>query len=117
MSFGLSHSAGTITLNVVLSKVVPELQGQRQAVNSLVGDAAADHSPAEVLEGEREGSGERPREEWLKEETRSRVTVVSQQACHAGVPVHARVAHIEAETLVVLLNASVQRAAVASKAD
>lgn len=55
-SFGLSHSAGPITLDVVLSEVVPELRWQRQTVYALVGGAAADHSPAQVLEGEREGS-------------------------------------------------------------
>lgn len=44
--FRPSHSAGPITLNVVLSQVVPELRRQRQAVYALVGGAATDHSPA-----------------------------------------------------------------------
>lgn len=54
--FGVSISTGPITLDVVLSEVVPELRRQRQAVYALVGGAAADHSPAQVLEGEGEGS-------------------------------------------------------------
>lgn len=102
---------------MVLSEVVPELRRQRQAVDAPVGGAATDHSPAQVLEGEREGSRQRAGEERLKEEAASRVAVVSEQSCHAGVPVHARVAHVKAETLVVLLDACVQRAAVAAKAD
>lgn len=53
--FGLSHSAGPVTLNVVLSEVVPELRRQQQVIYALVGGVATDHSPAQVLEGEREG--------------------------------------------------------------
>lgn len=50
-----SHSTGPFTFDVILSKVVPELRWQWQAVYSLVGSAATYHSPAQVLEGEREG--------------------------------------------------------------
>lgn len=49
--FGLwSHSTGPVIFNVVLSEVVPELMWQRQVVNALVGGAATDHSPAQVLQ-------------------------------------------------------------------
>lgn len=115
--FGLSHSAGPVTLNVVLSEVVPELRRQQQAVYALVGGVATDHSPAQVLEGEREGPRQRPGKEGLEEEAGGRVTVVPQQSCHTGIPVHAWVAHIKAETLVVLLDACMQGAAVASEAN
>lgn len=53
--FGVSQRAGPVTLNVVLSEVVPELRWKRQGVYALVGGAATDHSPAQVLQGEREG--------------------------------------------------------------
>lgn len=112
-----SESARSVAFDVVLSQVVPELRRQRKAFHALVGGAAADQRPAQVLEGEREGSRQRAGEERLKEEARGRVTVVSQQPRHAAVLVHARVVHVKAESLVVLLDACVQGAAVAAKAD
>lgn len=74
----MSHSAGPITLDVVLAEEVPELVGQHQVVYALVGDVATDHSPAKVLQGEREGPWKWPGKEGLKEEAGGRVTVVSQ---------------------------------------
>lgn len=70
-----------------------------------------------MLKGEREGARQGTGEERLEEEARGRVTVVSQQSCHAAVLVHARVVHVKAEALVVLLDARVQGAAVATEAD
>lgn len=113
----LSEGAGSIAFDVVLSQVVPELRRQRQTFYTLVGGAAADQRPAQVLKGEREGSRKRTGKERLKEEACGRVTVVSQKSCHTAILVHARVVHVKAETLVVLLNARVQGAAVATKAD
>lgn len=113
----LSEGAGSIAFDVVLSQVVPELRRQRQTLHTLVGGAAADQRPAQVLQGEREGSGQRTGKQRLKEEACGRVAVVSQKSRHTAVLVHARVVHVKAETLVVLLNARVQGAAVATKAD
>lgn len=112
-----SEGAGSVAFDVVLSQVVPELRRQRQTFHALVGGAAADQRPAQVLKGEREGSRQRTGKERLKEEACGRVAVVSQKARHAAILVHARVVHVKAETLVVLLNARVQGAAVATKAD
>lgn len=70
-----------------------------------------------MLQGEREGSRQGTGKERLEEEACGRVTVVSQQSCHTAILVHARVVHVKAETLVVLLNARVQGAAVATEAD
>lgn len=114
---GLSEGAGSIAFDVVLSQVVPELRRQRQTFHPLVGGAAADQRPAQVLQGEREGPRQGAAQERLEEEACGRVTVVSQKARHTAVLVHARVVHVKAETLVVLLNAGVQGAAVATKAD
>lgn len=113
----LSERAGSIAFDVVLSQVVPELRRQRETLHTLVGGAATDQGPAQVLEGEGEGARQRTGKERLEEEARGRVTVVSQQSRHTAVLVHARVVHVKAETLVVLLNARVQGATVATKAD
>lgn len=112
-----SQGAGPFTLDVVLSEVLPELRGQRQVVHALVRGAAADQSPAQVLQGEGEGPRQRPGKQGLEEEAGGGVAVVPQQTRHAGVMVHARVAHVKAETLAVLLDACVQGAAVAPEAD
>lgn len=113
----LSEGAGAIAFDVILTQIVPELRRQRQTVDTPVGGAAADQRPAQVLKGEREGSGQRTGQERLKEEACGRVAVVSQKSRHTAVLVHARVVHVEAKTLVVLLDARVQGAAVAAKAD
>lgn len=47
---------GRITPDMVLSEEGPELRWQRQAIYALIGGVGTDHSPAKVLEGEREGS-------------------------------------------------------------
>lgn len=70
-----------------------------------------------MLKGEREGARQGTGKERLEEEACGRVTVVSQQSCHTAILVHARVVHVKAETLVVLLDARVQGATVATKAD
>lgn len=115
--FRLSEGAGSIAFDVVLPQVVPELRRQRQTFYALVGGAAADQRPAQVLQGEREGSGQRAGQERLEEQARGWVAVVPQKSRHTAVLVHARVVHVEAEALVVLLDAGVQGAAVAAKAD
>lgn len=112
-----SHGARSVTLEVVLSEEVPELRRQRQLVDALIRGAATHHRPAQVLQGEGEVPGQGPGEQGLKEEAGGGVTVVFEQPRHAGVPVHAGVASIEAETLVALLDARMQRAAVAAEAD
>lgn len=113
----LSESAGSIAFDVVLSQVVPELRRQRKTFHTLVGGAATDQGPAQVLEGEGEGARQGTGQERLEEEACGRVAVVSQQSCHAAILVHARVVHVKAETLVVLLDARVQGATVATEAD
>lgn len=89
---------------MVLSEIVPELRWQRQAVYASVGGAAADHCPAQVLEGEREVPWQRSGKEWLKEEAGGWVAVVPEQSRHTWITVHTRVTHIKAETLAVLFN-------------
>lgn len=111
------YCTSPISLVVVLPKIVPELIRQWKDLDALVRSAATDHCATQVLQGEWESLGQRAGQEGLKEEACGWVAVVPEQACHAGVPVHARIAAIEAETLAVLLDTRMERAAIAAEAD
>lgn len=69
-----------------------------------------------MLQGESEVPGQGTRQERLKEQASGWIAVVPQQTGDAHVSVHAGVPAVEAEALSSLLDAGVQRAAVAPKA-
>lgn len=101
---------------IVLQKLMQGLRN-RQVRNPVVGDDATDDGTAEVLEGKRKGAHERQGQHRLEEHAAGRVLVMLDKATHARRREDVRVVSIEAEPVVVVLDASVQRAAVPPEAD
>lgn len=95
------------------------LKGVRdgQGTDAIVRGAAANDGTTDVLEAERPSAMDGVREKWLEEHARVGVLVMLQQARDRGCMENTWVMHVEAEVVVPLLDAGVQRAPVAPEAD
>lgn len=104
-------------LVVVLLQVLLQRIGKRQCVDAVVRGAAADDGATDVLQAE----GLRPvdgvRQQGLEEHAGIGILVVLEEARDGRRVEHAGVVHVEAEVVVPLLDARVQRAAVSPEAD
>lgn len=102
---------------VILLQKVLQSGGQRQGAYTIVSGPAADGGSCQVLQAEGKGPMERHSEQRFEKHTGAGVLVVLQQARDSGRVENARVVSVEAEIVVPLLDAGVQRAVVASEAN
>lgn len=86
-------------------------------IDAVISGAAADGRPADVLQREGLRAVDGVRQQGFKEHAGVGVLVVLQQSCDGGSVEDTGVVHVEAEVVVPLLDACVQRAAVAAEAD
>ncbi len=91
--------------------------GQRQSVDAVVRGSAADDGAADALQAEGLRAVDGVRQQRLEEHARVGVLVVLQQAGDGGSVEHAGVVHVEAEVMIPLLDACMQRASVPPEAD
>lgn len=104
--FEASHA--DFLLVVVVLEVFLQCFGQRNEVDAVVRALVADHSTAQVLQGEGEVAVHGQRQHRLEEHAAAGVLVVLDQAAHSVRGEDARVMGVKAELVVPLLNTSMQ---------
>lgn len=102
---------------VILLEEVLQGRGKRQRAYTIVRGPAADGGSCQVLQAKGKGPMERCCEQRFKEHTGAGVLVVLQQSCDGGRVENTRVVSVEAEVVVPLLDAGVQRAVVTAEAN
>ena len=103
-------------LVVVLPGVLLEAAGQGEVGDAVVAGVAADGGPGELLQGGRVGPGQRGGQHGLEEHAEVGVLVVLQESADGVGGVDAGVVGVEAELVLPLLDAGVQRPSVAAEA-
>lgn len=97
---------------MILLQIALQSLRQLQLIYVIVRQSTHDIRPAQVLQWEREIPVQRTREHRLEEHAAARVFVVLDQTTDGLRSVHIRVVGVEAELVIPLLDACVQRATV-----